>query len=621
MEIADTSAPPPAGSLRLDEAATVLSADERAMQLYGLDQRVVGQNLASAIEGDTGPLPWKERIAAVASGGAWSSTEVHRVAGDHRVWVRATLAASEGQPTLTVRAASGLEVVSERGPELTSSLAGAVEQGGIGIWLDDVIMARQQWSTRARELFALPDGPVNHERFFERVHPEDRAALAGAIQTAIVQPPGRFRSAFRIVSEDGGERHVETFGTVLHDHNGQALLALGGAVDRSEPALLASQVEQLQSQLQHTQRLDALGRLAGGVAHDFNNLLTVILGNCELLLLHLDDLPDAQKLLTQELEASERGSELTQQLLAYTRRQPMELKPIAFDAWVRNSSALLKRLIEEDVSICMELDAADAFVSLDRAQMFQVLSNLVSNGAQAMADGGTITVRTRQRTDGAVELQIEDEGVGISREVLPHIFEPFFTTKQRGSGTGLGLSTVQGIVEQLGGRIEVSSSPGKGARFTVTLPVADDDAADSDAPGQPALRQHTPDPDHPLTVLVVEDQGLVRTLTSRILETQGYRVLSAQDGVEALALLDSREIQPDLLLTDVVMPRMDGPALASRLRASNPGLRVAFMSGYPAGLIESRVGQQHREPVLKKPFKAAALLDFVDRVLVRRAMR
>jgi PAS domain S-box-containing protein len=363
----------------------------------------------------------------------------------------------------------------------------------------------------------------------------------------------------------------------------------------------------LEERLRETQKLEGLGRLAGGIAHDFNNLLTAILGYADDLTY---DLPPgrAREDVEQIAAAGHRARELTAQLLAFARRQLVQPKTFDPGARLGESLRMLTRVLGEDVTL--RLDAAPGLpsVRMDPAQFDQIVLNLVVNARDAMPDGGALDVRLRHRVAASgdeVQLAVRDRGVGMTPDVLAQVFEPFFTTKELGRGTGMGLATVYGIVQQAGGSIAVESVPGHGTTFTVTLPAvtARPDAAPvaSRAPGRGRGER----------LLLVEDDDAVRDFAARTLSEAGYVVHAARSGVEALLAVRSAPA-PHLLVTDVVMPGMSGRDLANRLREHWPALPVAYVSGYPEDRLRSAEGEL---PFLAKPYARQDLLAFVERCL------
>jgi len=373
----------------------------------------------------------------------------------------------------------------------------------------------------------------------------------------------------------------------------------------------------LEAQLRQSQKMEAVGRLAGGVAHDFNNLLTVILGYVAML--REDSAHAAAVAELEEIEqAALRAAALTQKLLAFSRKQILQPRIIDLNEVVTGMEELLRRLIGEDISLVTVRGSGLGRVKADPHQVEQVIMNLVVNARDAMPSGGCITIETRntELDAGALQLQpgqyvlvsVADTGHGMDEKVAARIFEPFFTTKEAGKGTGLGLSTVYGIVEQSGGTVAVESAPGAGTTFRVYLPIADI------ATHYEAAKERAAEPLHgAATVLLVEDEAPVRQLVSKTLAAAGYRVLQAGSGEEALGM--SVGTQPfDLLLTDVVMPGMTGPELVLRVRASHPECAVLFISGYDNELID-RSMLERTASFLPKPFTPRALLNRVGELL------
>jgi PAS domain S-box-containing protein len=382
----------------------------------------------------------------------------------------------------------------------------------------------------------------------------------------------------------------------------------------------------LENQLRQAQKMEAVGRLAGGVSHDFNNLLTAILGYADLLALAIpDDSPLRHN--TDEIKAAaQRGADLTRQLLAFGRRQVLAPETLDLNQTVATIEKLLRRVIGEDIELATELDPDLGAVRADPSQIEQVLLNLGINGRDAMPQGGVLTLRTGNveiksleevsplgLVDGDyVMLEIEDSGVGIDEEIKDRIFEPFFTTKSRSKGSGLGLATVYGIVHQSGGQIEVQSEPGHGSRFRILLPRVE---------GEPTrvapLPQSLGMPKGEETVLLVEDEPAVREYLRSLLRRLGYLVVVAGDGVRALEVATRWAGDFDLLLSDVVMPRMNGVELARKLTAERPALRVLLMSGHadkPEALMEQRLRGAPVE-FLQKPFSSVTLANRVRRIL------
>jgi two-component system cell cycle sensor histidine kinase/response regulator CckA len=379
----------------------------------------------------------------------------------------------------------------------------------------------------------------------------------------------------------------------------------------------------LEQQLRQSQKMETVGRLAGGVAHDFNNLLTAIQGYTVLLQTALPEGGEEREMTEEVLSAVQRASRLTTQLLTFSRHEIPNLVPIDLNAIVEDMQRLLGRLIGEHVQLETSLDPALGQVQGDRGKIEQVVTNLVINGADAMQDGGMLRIETKRvhvdskqsppgtkpaQGDYAL-LSVQDEGQGMDSETLSQVFEPFFTTKPAGSGTGLGLATVYGIVKQTGGHISVKSEPGRGTTFQVYFPIR------AEGPAQVDEKPHDPAATGKETVLLVEDEPAVRNLTRRFLESSGYTVIEAGSVADAIRAAEDSSARIDLLLTDVIMPEVSGPELAKRLQALLPTLKVLYMSGYPGDFI-ARHGVSNTETAyLQKPFSQEDLRGKLRKVL------
>jgi hypothetical protein len=377
----------------------------------------------------------------------------------------------------------------------------------------------------------------------------------------------------------------------------------------------------LEAELQRAQRLEALGRLAGGVAHDFNNLLAVILGRSELLLEALPEGDPRRRYADLIARTAHRAAGLTRQLLAYGRRQALEPGPVELPPMLHDLIPMLDRTIREDIVLVTDLAPRLPAVRADRVQLEQVLVNLVLNARDAMPQGGRITIAAApdvldeaaaERAGVApgpyVRLAVADTGQGMLPEVLEHVFEPFFTTKPLGQGTGLGLATVWGIVRQHGGHVAVRSEAGRGSTFMIWLPVA---SAETQAPAAreaPALAAPGGE-----TILLVEDQDEVRAIVHEVLQVAGYRVLEASSPTAALSLAGTHSGPIHLLVTDAIMPGLTGRELAQQLRVVRPEVRVLFISGYPGDVLDPRSAVEPGAPLLRKPFSPADLLAAVGR--------
>ncbi len=404
-------------------------------------------------------------------------------------------------------------------------------------------------------------------------------------------------------------RHRKKDGTVLQVEIRARSIPFNGRRARLVAAQDLTERLQLEGQLRHAQKMEAVGRLAGGIAHDFNNLLTAINGYSELILEELGRKHPRRPQVEEIRRAGERAAALTQQLLAFSRRQVLQPKILDLNMVVAGMEELLRRLIAEDVELVIVLEPALGSVEADPGQIEQVIVNLAVNARDAMPQGGCLRIHTANAPDGWVVLSVGDTGCGMDRETMSHLFEPFFTTKGPGKGTGLGLSTVYGIVEQSGGRIEVESEGGKGTLFRISFPRARQTAATAAAsPSRKAAHGSE-------TILLVEDEDVVRGLVRRILETRGYKVIEAGSGDQALSLYRRSRENIDLLVTDVIMPGMSGCELYRRLAELKQGLKVLYTSGYTGELIAQHGALEPGIPLLEKPFTVEGLASRVREVL------
>jgi PAS domain S-box-containing protein len=397
-----------------------------------------------------------------------------------------------------------------------------------------------------------------------------------------------------------------------------------------------TELKRMEERLLQSHKMEAVGRLAGGVAHDFNNLLTVITGFGELLLSRLEEGDPRRKEAEEILKAGSRAAALTRQLLAFSRRQVLQPEVVDLDRVVRELETMLRRLIGEDMELETSLDAGPGRVKVDPGQIEQVIVNLVVNARDAMPGGGKVSIRTGNvTTEGGVEwgegtippgaycfLEVRDTGCGMDPKMIANIFEPFFTTKEKGKGTGLGLATVYGIVKQSGGHILVASEPGKGAVFRIYLPRLGESAAEQAKVPEtvPGTVSATAPPGARSTggretVLLVEDSEPVRELVRVILEQEGYEVLEASDGPDAIRVCSGRGGAIHLILTDVVMPGMSGGELCARLAPSFPGAKVLYMSGYTDDAVVHRGIREPWTAYIQKPFTPEALAMKVREVL------
>ena len=430
---------------------------------------------------------------------------------------------------------------------------------------------------------------------------------------------------FRALRPDGGTRWLYTRAKVFRDHESRPARLIGAAMDISERKQVEEDLRKGKETLLQSQKMEAIGKLAGGIAHDFNNMLTAINGYSELLLGQLNDKAALNAGLGEILRSGKRAAALTNQLLAYSRQQVMAFQVVDLNTVVEGMYGLLQRLLNEDIRHVLRLKSRLPNIKADPSQMEQVVLNLALNARDAMPQGGQLTVETfalRLGSEGFARyggappgeyvcLRISDTGVGMSDAVKSHIFEPFFTTNSLGKGTGMGLSTVYGIVQQSGGFITVETAPGKGAAFEVIFPAVNEKVEAQPAqagPKEPEARRQG-------TILLAEDEGSVRAFLRQLLSQQGYTVLSAVNGEEALDLAMAYSGEINLLITDVVMPGMGGRELAERLSRERPSMRLLFISGYTDDAILHHGVLDRETAFMNKPFAPASLLDKVRSLL------
>jgi PAS domain S-box-containing protein len=480
------------------------------------------------------------------------------------------------------------------------------------------------WSELTKRHFGLPpDAGVCYDTFLKGLHPADRERVHTTIQVLLLPgSDGHYATEYRTLGiEDGLERWVSSWGRAYFDPHGKPVRFVGVTLDITER-------KRLEEQFRQAQKLESVGRLAGGVAHDFNNLLTVINGYSNILLNHLDETDPFRKYATEIHKAGGRAAELTRQLLAFSRKQVIERRTLNLNQLVDGSRDMLSRLIGEDIELVSHLNPQLGDVFADGGQLHQVLMNLVVNARDAMPEGGRLTITTDNATirpdsaipnDGSrhapcILLSVSDTGTGMDEETRKRIFEPFFTTKREGVGTGLGLATVYGIVRQCEGWIDCATELGKGTTFTIGIPR-------TSMPATPAnTRQAARALPGAGTVLVVEDQDQVRALALMVLKTHGYQLLDAKTGADALSIAKTHSGPIDLLLTDVVMPGMNGLELSDRLRELRPSLRVLFMSGYSDNPAMNRSSPGARVDFIPKPFTADGLAGKVRALLEKTSL-
>ncbi|HEX7526831.1 MAG TPA: response regulator [Gaiellaceae bacterium] len=525
------------------------------------------------------------------------------------------IAEGRGPPAASLRGPHEVVVAAQRLDEMVAALleseqqlSRALDAAGTGAWALDLASGRAWHSPQHDRIFGHPS-PLPEWSFddsFACVVPDDRALFQGQFAEAL--ETDRLAFECRIAWADGSEHWIRIEGRVERGEGGEPIRMIGTVADVTDRVRSDDERKQLEEELRQSQKMDAIGQLAGGIAHDFNNLLTAISGYSELALARLDGSdPRLRGDIEEIAHAGERAAQLTRQLLAFSRRQTLQTSVFDLNDAVAGSETLLRRLLGEHIDILSTLTPGGCPVNADRGQIEQTLMNLAVNARDAMPGGGTLAIETetmrldpdeaRRRFEapaGAyVLLRVSDTGCGMDTATCARAFEPFYTTKEVGKGTGLGLATVFGSVRQNGGYISLTSEPGAGTAFEILLPLV---TATVIAPAAPSTRTRIVGTER---ILLVEDNTAVRALARDILTDKGYDVLTAADGEEAFNL--SRDQPFDLLITDMVMPKLSGKELAVRLRRARPGLPVVFMPGYA---YDTAGDLTARDAFIQKPFSA-----------------
>jgi two-component system, cell cycle sensor histidine kinase and response regulator CckA len=561
------------------------------------------------------------RVAALAIGGGdatvmeMASTWVVQVIGLAVIGITLHLFAE------ATRRHGEIESALKQSDERYRLVAGATRDA-IYDW--DVLADEVHWTESVQTVFGFRPGEVNTAAtwWLDRVHPADREALEQSVNAALKNPQLTVNTlACRIRRADDTYAHIAATMLVQRNGGGLARRVVGSVRDVTTEWQLAEQLRQ-------SQKMEAIGQLAGGVAHDFNNLLTVIGGHVYMLEHHLPKTHITERHLGGIVRAAERATTLTKQLLAFGRRQMLTPTVLDLNAVVDDVVQMVRPLIGEHIQILTNFETPLPPVSADAGQLSQVLVNLALNARDAMPDGGLLMIETEVATIESpaietsgehlrpgeyVRLTVRDTGEGMDEATLARAFEPFFTTKRATGGSGLGLATVYGIIKQSFGDIRAESTPGAGATFTILLPVTRD-TTDRVVTKTPREERFTPVSDGARNVLLVEDDPEVRAFAEDVLDRAGYRVLPARNGLDALALIEARNWSIDVVVTDVVMPEMGGRDMVEQLRRSRPELPVLYMSGYTDDprMLGEVDGAEAR--LLAKPFTAAGLVAAVNDV-------
>ncbi len=513
--------------------------------------------------------------------------------------------------------------------ESERNLQEAQHLASLGSWTLDLIANRLYWSDEVYRIFELDPKAFNasFEGFLAAIHPDDREVVQRTyLESVKTRVP--YAIEHRLQMADGRIKYVQELGNTRFGADGTPLRSVGTVRDITKEKLAALEHARLETQLHHAQRLESIGQLAGGVAHDFNNMLGVILGHVEFA---LNDLPSDHPVRADLLEidkAAQRSKELTRRLLAFARKQTVAPRVLDMNEVVESMLKMLQRLIGEDIDLMWRPGPNVWPVKIDPSQLDQILVNLCVNSRDAIADVGKITIETANATFDAgycashvgfapgnyVRLSLSDDGCGMDHETLGHIFEPFFTTKPAGAGTGLGLAMVYGVVRQNNGFINVYSEPGQGTTFAIYLPkhIGNEEIAHVRSS---VAKSHAGNE----TILLVEDDPSLLSIITLVLRRQGYTVLPAHGPCEALRLAKEHASEIRLLISDVVMPDMNGRELARRVEEIIPALKRLFMSGYTANVIAHRNVLDVGVNFIQKPFSEAEFASKVREVLDAKA--
>jgi PAS domain S-box-containing protein len=477
-----------------------------------------------------------------------------------------------------------------------------------------------EWNPAAEKIFGWPESEAKGKRLGELLFSPGSETTLDRLRRGNTEHGESEFLQVENLSKDGGKLACEWVSTPLRDEQGNVTEVLSLAQNITDR-------RRYEEELRQAHKMESIGRLAGGVAHDFNNLLTVMNGYCDLLLMEVDSNQSLREPISEIRKAGARAASLTQQLLAFSRKQILQASPLSLEDELREHAGMLQRLIGEDIELVLEVSEGAGKVYADAGQIHRVVMNLLANARDAMPHGGKVTLAVTNVEVSAADckehtgripgefvlLTVTDTGVGMDRETVSYIFEPFYTTKGRATATGLGLAMVQGIVTQSGGWIEVTSEVGKGTTFSIFLPQLDEgqigNSAESYTPAaEPANCGRE-------TILLVEDQQSVRRMVSTVLRRSGYTVMEVAEGSAAVATAESHPHRIDLLLTDLVMPGMNGTEVASAIRRTRPETAVLYMSGYGTDVMARHGLDANEESMIAKPFTPTELLDGVRAAL------
>jgi PAS domain S-box-containing protein len=570
----------------------------------------------------------RDLLAQIGRGEVAEGSEVERITKDgRRIHISISVSPIRDPQDRVIGASSIKRDITERKEaaetlrQSQERLQLALKAARMGTWRWDVTTNDLSWDEGLENLYDLAPGEkiTRHEQFIERVHQDDRAFVESSVEGAL--RTGELDYEFRIALPNGRVRWLADQGRVVRDEIGTLLYMTGVCLDVTDR-------KHAEERLRQAQRMESVGQLAGGIAHEANNMMSVVLGCADYVLQRSDLSEPVRQDVAQIWKAAKRTAGVTQQLLAFSRRQVLQPQVLDLNATVRGLEPILTRTLGETSGLRMHLSATLGRIRADPGQLEQVLINLTLNARDAMQDGGRLTIETMNvvldpryvaakpvetlKPGDYAALIVTDTGHGMDRETLGRVFEPFFTTKSVGQGTGLGLSTVYGIVKQSGGFIWAYSEPGLGTTFKLYFPLVPNLDEVTDAPG--ATPPASPDE----VVLIAEDEPMVRGIMARTLRDSGYGVLEAADGREALEIVEARAGDVSLIVADVVMPGLGGREMAARLAERWPRVSVLFTSGYTGLDVVRRGLMEEGREFIQKPLAPEALIRKVRQMVDER---
>lgn len=623
----------PASILITDRAGNIEYVNPRFEQVTGYTRaESLGKNPRILKSGTNSPATYSALWAAISEGGEWRGELCNRRKNGDVFWEYAAISGLKDEDGRIGHYVAVKEEVTDRKraeealKESEFFFRESQRAAFIGSYKTDFTAGIWESSDVLDQIFGIDsDYHRTVEGWLDLVHVEDRVTMNRYLVEEVIAKRRPFEHEYRIVRKNDGEtRWVHGRGAVAFDERGSVVSMIGTIQDVTERKVAEAERANLESQLQQAQKMEFVGRLAGGVAHDFNNMLGVILGHTELALEMTEPSQPIHDDLLEICKAASRSAELTRQLLAFARKQTIAPKVLDLNDAVAGMLTMLRRLLGENIQIKWLPGEGVWPIKMDPSQIDQVLANLCVNARDAIADVGNLTIETTNRTFDEeycashagflpgeyLRLAVSDDGCGMDKETLAHVFEPFFTTKGVGEGTGLGLATVYGIVRQNGGFLNAYSEPGSGSTFTIYLPRHVGGAESA----RPAHSPRTSLPGKE-TILLVEDEPGILKMTARILRRLGYTVLTASTPSEAIGLAERHAGGIHLLVTDIVMPEMNGGELARRVLMLCPHMKRLFMSGYTANVIAHHGALDAGVNFIQKPFSKEDLAAKVREVL------